>query len=392
MRVAPFRTLLLGQGLSMAGDAVCLAALPIALLDAGLGAGVFGLVMAAVGLGTVVGAAAGGGLADRRSPRRLLAATDAWRGLLQLVATGLLVGAAPWCSLLPVYLLFGVAIGVARPCGQVLLASLLPKEALVAGNGALNFVDSLAALVLPATLGFVLVPWDAVWGVLFDGLSFGVAAVVTTRLPEAGARHERGRDSRPRREALVGLRAIASNAVLARGLAATLAVGVLGFPIFLVVAPYAVAARFDAALWGLCLAASGLGACLGSIGVVLLGAAQRRPIALAAGATLLLGAAMALLGFGASAPSVVLGAALVGGVEAAWLTAWATALQTLAPPRHLGKVVAGDALVTSGAQPLAYAGCGWLGGLIDPAEMLLLAAGACAVAGLALAMGARASR
>jgi len=79
LRVSSFRKLLIGQGLSMAGDAVCLAALPIGLSHAGFGGKVFGFVMAAVGGGTVIGALAGGMLADRKSPKRILIITDAMR-------------------------------------------------------------------------------------------------------------------------------------------------------------------------------------------------------------------------------------------------------------------------------------------------------------------------
>ncbi|MCS8982384.1 hypothetical protein N1E99_32860 [Pseudomonas aeruginosa] len=44
--VKPFRKLLIGQGLSMAGDAICLAALPIALIRDGFGGDVFGFIPA----------------------------------------------------------------------------------------------------------------------------------------------------------------------------------------------------------------------------------------------------------------------------------------------------------------------------------------------------------
>jgi hypothetical protein len=56
LSVSSFRKLLIGQSLSMAGDAICLAALPIALIRTGYGAEVFGFVMAAVGVGSVIGA------------------------------------------------------------------------------------------------------------------------------------------------------------------------------------------------------------------------------------------------------------------------------------------------------------------------------------------------
>lgn len=89
VRFSSFRTLLIGQGLSMAGDAVCLAALPVAMIHAGFGGEILGLVLAAVGLGTVIGAAAGGLLADRKSPKHVLIATDAARGLAQVIVVSL---------------------------------------------------------------------------------------------------------------------------------------------------------------------------------------------------------------------------------------------------------------------------------------------------------------
>ncbi len=92
-----FRTLLFGQGLSMAGDAVCLAALPVATMHAGRSGETFGAIMAAVGIGSVIGAAAGGVLADRRSPQRILFATDTARGAAQITSAALIAGSAPWC-------------------------------------------------------------------------------------------------------------------------------------------------------------------------------------------------------------------------------------------------------------------------------------------------------
>ena len=108
LSVLPFRKLLIGQGLSMAGDAVCLAALPIALIREGFGGDVFGFVMAAVGVGTVIGALAGGMLADRKSPRQVLIYTDTARGFAQLAVFALLITGAPWGLLVLAYLIFGI--------------------------------------------------------------------------------------------------------------------------------------------------------------------------------------------------------------------------------------------------------------------------------------------
>ena len=385
LSVLPFRKLLIGQGLSMAGDAICLAALPIALIREGLGGDVFGFVMAAVGVGTVIGALAGGMLADRKSPRQVLIYTDTARGLAQLAVVGLLMTGAPWGLLVLAYLIFGIGIGVSRPCAQVLLVNLLPKQALVAGNGAMNFIDNLVAILFPATLGVFIILWEPVWGILIDGLTFFCAAIFTAQLPNVG--HHESDEEFSLREALNGVTVVINNATLLLGFAATLLLNVLCFPIFLVVAPYAISHRFSEDMWGYCLAASGFGACVGSV-ITVLASGHERLVGLAVICGLFLAGAMALLGLGTLAWMAILGATFVGIVEASWLTGWATAMQTLSPEKDLGKVVAVDTVVTSGAHPFIYMGSGVVGGMIGYSQTLTLTAVVSAVAILLIALTA----
>ena len=385
LSVLPFRKLLIGQGLSMAGDAICLAALPIALIREGLGGDVFGFVMAAVGVGTVIGALAGGMLADRKSPRQVLIYTDTARGLAQLAVVALLMTGAPWGLLVLAYLIFGIGIGVSRPCAQVLLVNLLPKQALVAGNGAMNFIDNLVAILFPATLGVFIIVWEPVWGILIDGLTFFCAAIYTAQLPNVG--HHESDEEFSLREALNGVTVVINNATLVLGFAATLVLNVLCFPIFLVVAPYAISHRFSEEMWGYCLAASGFGACVGSV-ITVLASGHERLVGLAVICGLFLAGAMALLGLGTLAWMAILGATFVGIVEASWLTGWATAMQTLSPEKDLGKVVAVDTFVTSGAHPFIYMGSGVVGGIIGYSQTLTLTAVVSAVAILLIALTA----
>lgn len=371
LSVSPFRKLLIGQSLSMAGDAVCLAALPIALIRAGFDGEVFGFVMAAVGVGTVIGAVAGGLLADRKSPKQTLIYTDTARGSAQLAVVALIISAAPWWYLVFAYLIFGVGIGVSRPCAQVLLVNLLPKQALVAGNGAMNFVDNLVAVLFPATLGVFIIFWDPVWGILIDGLTFFCAAIYTAQLPKMGSLQSE--DEFSICKAVNGITVITGNSTLLLGFAATLIVNVLCFPIFLVVAPYAISDRFSEEMWGVCLAASGFGACIGSI-ITVLASGHERLRGLAVTCGLFLAGAMALLGMGSSAWMAILGATFVGIVEASWLTGWATAMQTLSPEKDLGKVVAVDTFVTSGVHPFIYLGSGIVGGMVGYSQTLTLTA------------------
>lgn len=355
----------------MAGDAICLAALPVAIIRAGFGGETLGFILAAVGIGTVIGAVAGGMLADRRSPKRVLIATDIARGAVQLIVVALMASGFPSWSLVLAYLAFGIGIGVSRPCTQVLLVNLLPKQALVAGNGAINFVDNFVAVIFPATLGILIILWDPVWGVLIDGITFFGAAIFTALLPNGSKLQSE--DEFSIREALNGVAVITRNPDLLLGFAATVVVNVLCFPVFLVVAPYAVTERFSDAMWGVCLAASGLGACIGSIVTVLASGHRHLPL-LTLGCGLFLGSAMALLGVGGFAWMAVLGATFVGFVEASWLTGWATAMQTLSPEKDLGKVVAVDTLITSGAHPFIYLGGGLVGEAVGYSHALIIAA------------------
>lgn len=383
LRFSSFRMLLAGQGLSMAGDAVCLAALPLAVLHAGFTADVFGFLMAAVGVGTVAGALAGGGLADRKSPKHVLIVTDVVRGAVQITVAALMAYGAPsWC-LVSAYFLFGIGIGVSRPCTQVLLVNLLPKEALVAGNGSINFLDNLVALIFPATLGVLIIVWDPVWGMLIDGVTFLAAALFTAVLPNKGKLDSE--ESFSMREAFGGLAVVVGSRELSLGFLATFFLNVLCFPVFLVVAPYAVNERFGDTMWGVCLAASGLGACIGSV-ITVLTAGHRRLVNLAMTCGLLLCSALALLGIGPFGWMAVLGATFVGIVEASWLTGWATAMQTHSPEKDLGRVVAVDTFVTSGLHPFVYVGGSLVGQAVGASHALTIAAAVSAGGTLAIAM------
>jgi hypothetical protein len=264
-----------------------------------------------------------------------------------------------------------IGIGVSRPCAQVLLVNLLPKKALVAGNGAMNFIDNLVAILFPATLGVFIILWDPVWGILIDGLTFFCAAIYTAQLPNVG--HHESEEEFSLREALNGITVVINNATLLLGFAATLVLNVLCFPIFLVIAPYAISHRFSEEMWGYCLAASGFGACVGSVITVLV-SGHERLVGLAVICGLFLAGAMALLGLGTSAWMVIMSPTFVGIVEASWLTGWATAIQTLSPEKDLGKVVAVDTFVTSGVHPFIYLGSGVVGGIIGYSQTLTLTA------------------
>lgn len=368
-----FRRLLFGQGLSMAGDAICLAALPLAIIHVGLSAANFSFMMGGVGLGTLVGASFGGALADRVSPRNVLVCTDLVRGCVQFVATVLLFVAPAALPLVICYLLFGIGIGVSRPCAQVLITELLPRRSLIAGNGLMNFVDNLAAVALPGSVGVAIIAWNPILGVLLDGVTFIVAAGFTVFIPNAGGYEN---EEFHLRDVLAGIPAVAQDRRLTVGMLSTVLLNVLCFPIFLVIAPFAVSQRYSESIWGYCLAAFGLGACTGSLVMVHFkahGFIQR--LSLICGSVLAVG--LVLVGIGHSVPEVLAGSIAVGFVEAAWLTSWSTAMQLYSPPDELGRVTAIDTVLTAGGLPIVFVCGGVLGASIGYPVSLLGAAGLC---------------
>ena len=131
----------------------------------------------------------------------------------------------------------------------------------------------LVAVLFPATLGVFIIFWDPVWGILIDGLTFFCAAIYTAMLPNVEPCEFEEEFSI--RETVNGIAIVTGNSKLLLGFAATLVVNVLCFPIFLVVAPYAISNRFNEEMWGVCLAASGFGACIGSIVTVLVSGHER---------------------------------------------------------------------------------------------------------------------
>lgn len=364
-----FRQFLIGQSLSMAGDAICLAALPVALMRANFDIGIFGVVMASVGAGSVIGALVGGFLADTQPPGKTLVLTDISRGILQFVAAISILINAPWVVLAFTYLLFGMAIGVSRPCAQVLLVSILPRHTLSVGNSVFNFVDNAVAILLPATFGIFLIVQAPLLGVLVDGLTFFAAAYFTSLIPSV--KRVVAKVELSLREALRGMVVIRRHSKLAMGMSATLVINVLAFPVFLVAVPFIVIERFDESLWGLCLAASGVGACIGSVVAVLYKGHERIKL-LAVMSTFVLGFTFSLFAFSWDAWAALVASVLVGWVEASWLTTWATVMQTSTPEKDLGKVIAVDTLLTTAMHPFVYLGCGVLGEAIGYACGLLV--------------------
>jgi len=371
LKNAPFKHFIISQSFSMAGDAICLAALPIAFIRYGYETDVFGLVMASVGVGTVLGAWAAGTLMAQVCPKKAIVYSDISRGLLQIIATLLIYFNEAWWTLSITYLVFGACIGASRPFAHVLIVTILPKDQLSKGNATINFIDNIAAIIFPATLGVLIIMKEPLWGIFIDGLTFFCAAFFTNKMRLHAAPASLERD--PKTSFYHGIKTVLRSKTLLKGFTATLLINVLCFPLFFSIAPFAVSNRFEAETWGVCLAACGVGACVGSIIATRVQSGQHLTLlTISSGFALSLG--FMLLGLGTSAWIVIAGATLVGLVEAMWLTGWSTIMQTETSLSALGKVSSLDTLMTSGLHPLIYGGAGSFAIIVGHSQLLIFGA------------------
>ena len=181
-----FRRFWLGMMISRAGDAFTTVALSWVVLDM---AGPFqlGVVLMCFGLPRIMSGPVAGRLLDRSSPRVLLMADNAARGLLIALVLVLL-----WSHHLAVVDLYGIAavcalLSAVTEVAEVALVPRLVDDAqLDTANSLLSANWELAYIVGPAVAGLIVATIGAPFALLFDAVSFAVMAVICLGLPSAG--------------------------------------------------------------------------------------------------------------------------------------------------------------------------------------------------------------
>jgi predicted MFS family arabinose efflux permease len=181
-----FRRFWLGMMISRAGDAFTTVALSWVVLDI---AGPFqlGVVLMCFGLPRIVSGPVAGRLLDRSSPRVLLMADNAARGLLLALVPVLL-----WSHHLAVADLYGIAavcalLSAVTEVAEVALVPRLVDDAqLDTANSLLSANWELAYIVGPALAGLIVATIGAPFALGFDAVSFTVMAVICLGLPSSG--------------------------------------------------------------------------------------------------------------------------------------------------------------------------------------------------------------
>ncbi len=386
-----FTLVVLGQIVSLFGNAILRFALPLYLLRQTESPALFGAVGAAAFIPAVLCAPIGGVVADRVNKRNIMVVLDFSTAGLILLFT-LLLDRAPLVPLMvaSLMLLYGIA-GAYQPSVQASIPLLARPEQLTSANAVINMVQTLSALLGPV-IGGVLFGAFGLRPILWVGMAcFFLSAVMELFIriphsPRAAAggvlstvRRDLGESWRfIRRERPVFLSVMLVLALFNLVLSAALVVGI----------PVAVVQTLgmsDSRL-GVTQGAMGLGGLFGGGLAALLGPRLR----LRRGGAVLLAASLTAAG---------MGAALLPGVPPSlgwWgVTAMSFAIMVLStllvvvlsaavqgqtPPELLGKVMAFIMAVSNCAAPLGQAVYGALFEACPAWAVLLGAAGAAALA------------
>ncbi len=380
-----FALVVIGQIISLFGNAILHFALPLYLLRETGSIPLFGAVNACSFLPMILMGPIGGTAADRVHKGRIMAGLDFLTAGLT-AGYALLWGKAPLVPLVIVTLMLLYAIaGAYQPAVQASLPLLLPPDRLAQGNAVISMVSTLANLLGPALGGVVFGLWGLGPILTTGGVCFFASAVmeIFIRVPHekrpraAGVLATVGSDlgeswryiSRERPVFLsVTLVLSAFNLILS-------AVMIVGIPAIVA----QVLHMSDAAL-GLTQAAMGLGGLLGGALAGLLGT-RLRP---RHGSACLLVCSLLAAGMGLSvipgvpAPvsywAITLLSMLAMTTAMLFTVVLLTLVQAQVPGQLLGKVIACIQAVANCASPLGQAGYGILFDRLPPWAVLLGAA------------------
>src|SRR5881296_3034020 len=347
-----FRLFFFGQGVSLIGTWMQSVALGWLVLELTNSAFAVGLNQALRSLGVLLFTLYAGVVVDRVDKRRLIVLTQ----LLQM-GEALALAVLVWAHLITVWpvmalaALFGVVNAFDIPGRQAFLVELVGKDDLMNAIALNSSMFNAARIVGPAVAGVLIGVAGVGMCFFLNGVSYVavIAGLFAMRLPPFATRPMPSSAWDGVRQAVAFIRGDAR----VWALVALVAVfSVLGFP-FIVLMP--VIARdvlhTDARGYGLLMAAVGIGAMLGALGLAVQGPRVRKGVVLLAGGAafgllLVLFAAVRTIG-------VALALQALAGCAMIVTTALAnTMLQTLVPDELRGRVMAFYAFVFVGMAPL----------------------------------------
>ncbi|GES28131.1 MFS transporter [Streptomyces angustmyceticus] len=357
LRLRDFRLLLAGAAAGQLGSQVTLVALPlVAVLVLDAPAFQVGLLTAAETAAFLLVGLPAGAWVDRMRKLPLMIRADVVRALaMASVPLAAVTGVLTMTQLYVVALVTGVATVFFDVAHQSFLPQLLPRDQLVAGNGALETIRSSAQVAGPGIGGGLVQLLGAALAIVADAVGYALSALFLWGIKQPESLPERGPDASLRRDIGEGLRFVFRHRLL-RVIAVTTALG--NFFTALLMATQSVflvrVLGLAPGVVGLVLAASALGGLAGALCAGRLAArlGQARIIWLSALVTGPFALLWPLSGRGAGAALFALGSGVVFFGAVVYNVAQVSFRQSLCPPRLLGRMNATLRFLMWGTLPL----------------------------------------
>lgn len=393
LRFRRFRTVLLGEALSMFGDSAFVVALAWLVLHQTGSITALATVMLAQSVPRGLLLLVGGAVSDRFSPASTMMCSHLVRGTaVGSIAVLTVTGTLEMWHLYGLALVTGVAAAFFEPASESILPQLLPREHLPRGN-ALQGVAEQGALVVGPVLGGLITVWlGPAAAIGINALTFFVAATTVRRAPR-----NRVEDLQPVSIAAVfkeigqGLQ-FARRSHEIRTVLLIISAYALSYSGLFAVGLPALARSFSSATplaLGVLISAWGVGQLAGTLSAAITGLPRRWGL-LIIGMTLVEGVAFTILGV---SPNVLVAATILAilgfGVAYSSDVALPTFIQTRTPQHLLGRISSVMNLPRVVLEPLSIL---LLGLLLDRSVPLGFAAAAVPVllVGLRLALDPKA--
>lgn len=173
-----FTLVIIGQIISLFGNAILRFALPLYLLRETGSAAIFGLVSATSFIPIIFLSFLGGILADRVNKRNIMVCLDFLTALIVLALT-FLIGEV---SIVPLFivvlmLLYGIS-GAYQPAVQASIPALVPKESILSAGGIVSQINALAGLLGPIIGGFLFGSYGIMPLLVISIICFIVSAIM----------------------------------------------------------------------------------------------------------------------------------------------------------------------------------------------------------------------
>ncbi|MGW0231611.1 MFS transporter [Actinopolymorpha singaporensis] len=382
LRHQRFRYFLGARFATLLGSAIAPIAVAFAVLDLTHSPATLGVVLAARTIPMVVLVLFGGVVADRIRRDVVLVSANVVCLLTQsLAAILLLTGTAQVWQIAAIEAVNGAAAAFTFPALQGLLPQLVNRSELQQAN-ALNGLSRNVTLIGGGAVGGALVGFlGPGWGLAVDAVTFGVAALLISRLRLAGVPRESQQRSSTWADLRVGWQEFVSRRWVWVIVAAFCVFNAVTAGSFQTLGPVVADETFGAVGWGLVQSASGVGLVVGAL--VMLRWRPRRPLVVG-----MLGCGVAvfellLLGLTPTLAPLLAISFLVGVGTDLFGIGWETALQEHVPTDRLSRVASYDALGSMVAVPVGQLLAGPLAAVFGTSAVIV---GGAVVLGVVVAL------